>query len=52
MAIVRNPIDWLGSWYCYRTREDLIGHENCTRDISFNDFALEYCGVPPSGGPV
>ena len=48
MAIVRNPIDWLGSWYRYRTREELIGHENCTRDISFDDFVLEYCKGQPA----
>lgn len=48
MAIVRNPIDWLGSWYRYRTREDLIGHENSTRDISFDDFILEYCKGTPA----
>ena len=47
MAIVRNPVDWLGSWYRYRTREELIGHENCTRDISFDDFVLEYCKGQP-----
>jgi len=46
---VRNPIDWLGSWYRYRTRPDLIGHENSTRDISFDEFVLEYCkGTPAS----
>jgi len=49
MAVVRNPIDWLGSWYRYRTRPDLIGHENSTRDISFDEFVLEYCkGAPAS----
>src|SRR6056297_1441342 len=30
MAIVRHPVDWLGSWYRYRTRPDLIGHPNST----------------------
>ena len=48
MAIVRNPIDWLGSWYRYRTRDDLIGHENSTRNISFDDFVLEYCKGAPA----
>jgi hypothetical protein len=48
MAIVRNPVDWLGSWYRYRTREELIGHENCTRDTSFDDFVLEYCKGQPA----
>ncbi len=48
MAIVRNPIDWLGSWYRYRTRDDLIGHENSTQGISFDDFVLEYCKGSPA----
>ena len=48
MAIVRNPIDWLGSWYRYRAREDLIGHENSTHGISFDDFVLEYCKGQPA----
>ncbi len=48
MAIVRNPIDWLGSWYRYRTRKDLIGHENSTHNVSFDDFVLEYCKGQPA----
>jgi hypothetical protein len=48
MAVVRNPIDWLGSWYRYRTRPDLIGHENSTAHISFDDFVLEYCKGDPA----
>ena len=48
MAVVRNPIDWLGSWYRYRTRDDLIGHPNSTRDVSFDDFVLEYCKGAPA----
>ncbi|MFA8442666.1 gamma-glutamyl kinase [Yoonia sp.] len=48
MAIVRNPIDWLGSWYRYRTRDDLIGHENSTHNVSFDEFVLEYCKGSPA----
>ena len=48
MAVVRNPIDWLGSWYRYRTRPDLIGHENGTHGVSFDDFVLEYCKGEPA----
>ena len=48
MAVVRNPIDWLGSWFRYRSRDDLIGHPNSTRDISFDDFVLEYCKGTPA----
>lgn len=47
-AVVRNPIDWLSSWYRYRTRDDLIGHENSTHDITFDDFVSEYCKGKPA----
>jgi hypothetical protein len=48
MAIVRHPVDWLGSWYRYRHRDDLLGHENSTRGISFDDFVVEYCKGDPA----
>lgn len=48
MAIVRHPVDWLGSWYRYRTRPDLIGHPNSTADVSFDEFVLEYCKGKPA----
>ncbi|MEM8537655.1 MAG: gamma-glutamyl kinase, partial [Pseudomonadota bacterium] len=48
MAVVRNPIDWLGSWYRYRTRDDLAGQPNSTNAISFDDFVLEYCKGEPA----
>ena len=48
MAVVRNPVDWLGSWYRYRTRSDLIGHDNSTHGVSFDDFVLEYCKGSPA----
>ncbi len=48
LAVVRNPIDWLGSWYRYRHRDTLAGHENSTRDVSFDAFVDGYCrGKPP-----
>ncbi|MGJ8623923.1 MAG: gamma-glutamyl kinase [Yoonia sp.] len=48
MAVVRNPISWLSSWYRYRTRDDLIGQENSTRDVTFDEFVLEYCKGQPA----
>ena len=48
MAIIREPVDWLGSWYRYRSRRALIGHENSTAGISFDDFVLEYCKGKPA----
>ena len=48
MAVVRHPVDWLGSWYRYRYRDDLIGHPNSTRGISFDDFVGEYVKGKPA----
>ena len=48
MAVVRHPIDWLGSWYRYRSRNNLVGHANSTRDVSFDDFVIEYCKERPA----
>lgn len=48
LAVIRNPVDWLSSWYRYRHRDDLVGHPNSTRDISFDDFVEEYCKGKPA----
>ncbi|RYH03535.1 gamma-glutamyl kinase [Salipiger sp. IMCC34102] len=48
MAVLRHPVDWLGSWYRYRSREDLVGHPNSTRSVSFDDFVDEYCKGKPA----
>lgn len=42
MAVVRDPIDWLGSWYRYRTRPALRGQPTSTHGISFDDFVRAY----------
>ena len=41
-AVIREPVDWLGSWYRYRQRPGMEGHRNSTHDISFDDFVLAY----------
>jgi len=46
MAIVREPIDWLGSWYRYRTRPELNGHPHSTAGISFDTFVQAYIQNP------
>lgn len=43
LAIVRHPVDWLGSWYRYRAREEIADHPNSTRGISFDAFVEDYC---------
>lgn len=40
-AVIRNPVDWLGSWYKYRSRPKLEGKPNSTIGITFDDFVLE-----------
>lgn len=47
-AMVRNPIDWLGSWYRYRARDEIVGTQNSTRNIQFDDFIVEYCKGQPA----
>lgn len=42
MAVVREPLDWLRSWYRFRLRDDLIGHENSTATVSFDRFVRDY----------
>ncbi|WP_170760070.1 sulfotransferase family 2 domain-containing protein [Ruegeria lacuscaerulensis] len=46
MAVVREPIDWLGSWYRFRSRSDRIGHPHSTRDLSFDEFVQAYMQNP------
>lgn len=47
VSVMREPIDWLGSWYRYRTRDVLRDarkekkRSNYTGDMSFEDFVLE-----------
>ncbi|MBL4813325.1 MAG: gamma-glutamyl kinase [Rhodobacteraceae bacterium] len=48
LAVLRHPVDWLGSWYRYRHRDKLVGQPNSTRDISFDDFVSEYVKGKPA----
>jgi hypothetical protein len=41
-ALMREPLDWLGSWYRYRQREGEVA-EKSTRCLSFDDFVRAYC---------
>ncbi|MEX0371667.1 MAG: gamma-glutamyl kinase [Tateyamaria sp.] len=42
MAVMREPISWLGSWWRYRQRPFMQGKPNATHGISFDDFVLAY----------
>ena len=42
IAVVREPVDWLGSWYRYRRRPEMAGHRNGTHDVDFDGFLEAY----------
>ncbi|CUH53746.1 sulfotransferase family 2 domain-containing protein [Shimia marina] len=42
MAVMREPISWLASWYRYRQRDAMRGHRNATHHVSFEEFVIEY----------
>ncbi|MFN3823961.1 MAG: hypothetical protein ACK4RN_08290 [Pseudorhodobacter sp.] len=42
-AMMREPRDWLGSWYRYRQREDVTDPKKSTRGLSFDTFVNGYC---------
>ena len=42
LAVMREPLDWLGSWYRYRRRPFMAGHPNSTANIGFDDFVAGY----------
>ena len=42
LAVMREPVDWLGSWYRYRRRPFMEGRANATHAISFDTFVEGY----------
>lgn len=46
VAMMREPIDWLGSWYRYRTREAIAETARSTAAMSFDDFVQGYLAQP------
>ena len=42
LAVMREPVDWLGSWYRYRRRAGHEGNRTATHDISFDEFVEGY----------
>ncbi|WP_028914097.1 hypothetical protein [Pseudorhodobacter ferrugineus] len=46
-ALMREPKDWLGSWYRYRQRDDVIEAKKSTANVSFDEFVSAYCSDTP-----
>jgi len=42
VAVMREPVSWLGSWYRYRRRPFMKGNSNATHGISFDEFVQAY----------
>jgi len=42
VAVMREPVSWLGSWYRYRHRPFMKGNPNATFDVSFDEFVQAY----------
>jgi hypothetical protein len=47
VALMREPKDWLGSWYRYRQREELGNPKRRTNNISFDQFVRAWCSDAP-----
>lgn len=47
MAMIREPVSWLGSWFRYRRRPFNKGRPTSTHDVSFDEFVLAYCQDDP-----
>ena len=45
-ALVRAPLDWLGSWYRFRQRDDIPDAEKGTAGMGFDDFVRDYLADP------
>lgn len=46
VALMREPVSWLSSWYRYRQREDVMAPQNSTQGMSFDDFVRGYMQKP------
>ncbi|WP_096786360.1 hypothetical protein [Rhodobacter sp. CZR27] len=46
VALMREPRAWLGSWYRYRQREDLLDPAKSTAGLSFDEFVRAYASDP------
>ena len=46
MAIIREPRDWLGSWYRYRARPEISGSASSTAWMDFAQFVTGWLSDP------
>ncbi len=46
VALMREPRDWLGSWFRYRQRDDIPDAARSTQGMTFDDFVNAWCDDP------
>jgi hypothetical protein len=46
MAVIREPLDWLGSWYRYRARDQIAGSPASTAGMDFDRFVEGWLADP------
>lgn len=46
VALMREPLDWLGSWYRFRQRDDIPDAEKGTAGMGFDAFVRDYLADP------
>jgi len=46
VAVIREPLDWLGSWYRYRARDQIAGSPASTAGIGFDRFVEGWLADP------
>jgi hypothetical protein len=46
VCVVREPVDWLGSWYRFRSRQGFSRGPKSTRGVSFAEFIEAYLETP------
>jgi hypothetical protein len=47
VALMRAPLDWLGSWYRFGQKDDLADPRASTLGLSFDDFVQGWCAPQP-----
>jgi|SRR6056297_1770704 len=47
VAVIREPLSWLGSWYRYRQRAALDGRPASTKDVTIDTFLRAACEDSP-----
>lgn len=48
LAVMREPLDWILSWWRYRMRPEIDGKPNSTKGVTADEFILSYMSDEPA----